>query len=67
MRHIDAEIAADAVLRRRVETLLDEMRFEQRLVARRERDLEASARIVRQLDSKGTPASPTPGRSRALR
>jgi hypothetical protein len=54
MRHIDAEIAADGDLRRRVKTLLTEMRSEQRLVARRERYLGASARIARQLDAQGT-------------
>jgi hypothetical protein len=53
MRHIDAEIAADGDLRRRVKTLLTEMRSEQRLVARRERYLGASARIARQLDAQG--------------
>jgi hypothetical protein len=53
MRHIDTEIANDGDLRRRVETRLNEMRSEQRPMARRERHLGASARIARQLDAKG--------------
>ena len=52
MRHVDAEIAADARLRRRVKTLLGDMRNDQRIAARRERFLQVSAEIAHQLDAK---------------
>jgi antitoxin (DNA-binding transcriptional repressor) of toxin-antitoxin stability system len=53
MRYVDAELAADAGLRSRVNALLNEMRGEQELAARRERYLDLSARTARQLDAKG--------------
>ncbi len=53
MRRIEGEIAADARLRDRVESRLNEMRIEQRLAARRERYLDVSARMGRHLDAKG--------------
>lgn len=53
MRHIDAEIDADADLRRGVEIRLNKMPNEQRLARQRERYLKTSTGIARRLDARG--------------